>query len=593
MIEALSAFGVAALTSFLLTPQVRAVAIRLRLVARPQTERWGRRVVAKCGGLAIYAGVLAGAWRFVPRTGEWLGLAAASTLLVIWGLVDDVRGLRPPAKILGQVIAASFLVGAGIRIESLPWPLLAIPLTIFWIVMVTNALNLLDNMDGLACGVAAISALVLFGCSQMFHNVAVSRTSLAIAGACLGFLPYNFYPAKIFMGDCGSMLLGFGLAALSIQGTWGHASNLFLVLLVPVLVLAVPIFDTTFVAISRRISGRAIWRGGTDHTSHRLVFLGWPERRAVLVLYGISTVLGGFAFFILNVNLYVSTILVFLTVTVAVIFGAFLAHLPVYQAEAETAPARDSRVQLSATYPYKRRVVEVLFDIVLICAAYFIAYVIRFEGTLSEGYRALLVQSLPWVIPIQLAAFFASGVYGGIWRYAGMRDVVNIARGVFFGVVFSVLALLLQFRFIGYSRSLFVIDGLVLLVLVAGSRVGLRLFREYLLNAADRGRKRAIIVGAGDAGEFLLRELRNNRRLDYRAVGFVDDDPVKIGRRIHGVPVLGNRWSLPTLIQQWRVDEVFVAIPSAHWQAIEEISQICEGCGVPYRRVQRMIEPRT
>ncbi len=588
----LSVFGVAALTSLLLTPQVRAVAIRMRLVAWPKSERWGRRVVAKCGGLSIYAATVSALWMVAPRTSEWIGYAVAATLLVAWGVIDDVKGLSPPVKILGQVIAASIVAGTGTSIESVPWPALSVPLTIFWIVLVTNAVNLLDNMDGLACGVAAISAMVLFGCSQMLGNAPVSLGSLAIAGACCGFLPHNFHPAKIFMGDCGSMFLGFSLAVLSVHGTWGHASNLFLVLLVPVLVLGVPIFDTAFVAINRRLSGRAIWRGGTDHTSHRLVFLGWPERRAVLMLYGISAVLGGLAFAMLNVNLYVSTIVVFLTVAVIVMFGIFLAHLPIYQEDPEVVGTESKdRVQLSASYPYKRRIVEVLGDVMLICASYFIAYVIRFEGVLSPADRVLLVQSLPVVIPVQLVAFFACGVYGGIWRYVGMRDVVNIFRGVFFGTVFSVLVLLLRSRFIGYSRAVFVVDALVLLVLMAGSRVALRLFREYLMNTVEHRGKRAIIVGAGDAGEVLLRELRNNRGLDYRPVGFIDDDPAKIGRSIHGVPVLGNRWSLPMLIEQLRVDEVFMAIPSAHRQAVEEISQICEGCGVPYRRMQRMVDP--
>ncbi|MDP2943225.1 MAG: MraY family glycosyltransferase, partial [Candidatus Omnitrophota bacterium] len=292
------------LLSVLLTPLVKIIATKLGIVARPKEDRWHQKVVPLLGGLSIYASFLISCLLFLPKSSIPLGLIVGVTSIFILGLIDDIKGLSPQNKIIGQIVCASLAIIFGVIIKIIPLPIVAIPLTILWIVGIANAFNLLDNMDGLSSGVAVIAAMTLFVCSLILKNYEVAGASLILAGATLGFLPYNFYPAKIFMGDCGAMFIGFALACLTIQGTWKEASNLFIVLFTPVLALAVPIFDTAFVAITRKIDGKSIAKGGRDHTSHRLVFLGLPEKKAVIILYIISAIFGLAALASLFVKIY-------------------------------------------------------------------------------------------------------------------------------------------------------------------------------------------------------------------------------------------------------------------------------------------------
>ena len=189
-------------------------------------------------------------------------------------------------------------------------PVLTVLVTMAWIVVVTNAFNLLDNMDGLSAGTAAIAALVLATEAVTRGDAAGAGLALAVGGAALGFLPYNFHPARIFMGDCGSMVLGYALAVVSIAEPWRDSTNLLLTLAVPFLVLAIPLFDTMFVTITRTMSRRPISQGGRDHTSHRLVFLGLPEPKAVLLLYALSLGMGALALFAASQGIYTMLVII-------------------------------------------------------------------------------------------------------------------------------------------------------------------------------------------------------------------------------------------------------------------------------------------
>jgi len=215
------------------------------------------------------------------------------------GLLDDKFGTIPVVKFLVQLGVASALVSFGIRLRILPTAV-AIPLTLVWIVMITNAFNLIDNMDGLSAGVAFIASMTIFLFSRMSGQATVPILALALAGACLGFLPYNFNPAVVFMGDCGSLFLGYILSVLAILGFWQKSSPIFPILTAPVLILGYAVFDTTLVTILRLKAGGRPWIGGRDHSSHRLVMLGLSERKAVLLLYALGILSSVFAFIMLR-----------------------------------------------------------------------------------------------------------------------------------------------------------------------------------------------------------------------------------------------------------------------------------------------------
>jgi UDP-GlcNAc:undecaprenyl-phosphate GlcNAc-1-phosphate transferase len=240
------------------------------------------------------------------------------------GFLDDKFGTLPKAKFLVQIGIALALVLLGVRLKILP-AIIAIPLTLVWIVMITNAFNLIDNMDGLSAGVAFIASMTIFLFSLNSGQATVPILALALAGACLGFLRYNFNPAKIFMGDCGSLLLGYILSTLAILGFWQNASPIFKTLTAPALILGYAVFDTTFVTILRLKAGGRPWVGGKDHSSHRLVKLGLSERQAVLLLYALGIIGSISAFIVLKTNLAIGVPLVVFLCMVAVAFGWILA----------------------------------------------------------------------------------------------------------------------------------------------------------------------------------------------------------------------------------------------------------------------------
>jgi UDP-GlcNAc:undecaprenyl-phosphate GlcNAc-1-phosphate transferase len=294
-------FALAAVGAALLTPLVIRLAWRLGAVARPRSDRWHQRSTALLGGIALYAASVAASALTLPHVARsapegpvsWLGLWAGATLVFILGLVDDRRGLGPSVKLPVQAIAGMLLVVSGVHVPCVASPWLAATLTLLWVVGITNAVNLLDNMDGVVAGVVAIAALALAVLDQGQGEVAV--LALCLAGACCGFLRYNFHPARIFMGDCGSLYLGFCISALSLMAGMRHEGNVTASLVVPAAVLVLPIFDTTLVIVSRRRHGRPVMQGGRDHTSHRLAALGLPERSVALLLYAGGAIQGAVA----------------------------------------------------------------------------------------------------------------------------------------------------------------------------------------------------------------------------------------------------------------------------------------------------------
>lgn len=228
------------------------------------------------------------------------GILVGASFVSFLGIWDDRWGLRPTLKLVGQILAALILVYTGVRTALFPWPLLDAALTVFWVVGITNAFNLLDNMDGLSGGVGAVAAafFTLLAAMSRPSQVLVAALSAAIFGVCLGFLVYNFNPATIFMGDAGALFIGYTLAAIGIKLRFlGNVT--FVTWMIPVLVLGVPIFDTTLVFVSRLRRGlNPLTTPGQDHTSHRLVAMGYTQREAVMILYLIGGALGVVAMFI-------------------------------------------------------------------------------------------------------------------------------------------------------------------------------------------------------------------------------------------------------------------------------------------------------
>jgi UDP-GlcNAc:undecaprenyl-phosphate GlcNAc-1-phosphate transferase len=268
--------------SLAITPAFRLLSQRLGQVARPQEDRWHSQSTALFGGLAIALVTLAGGL-MIPGAGQIAILIVSGALIAGFGFLDDVLSLKPSTKLIAQIIIASILLFFGFRLHWMQSMLGDAMLTVFWIVGVTNAFDLLDNMDGLCAGTAIIAGVFML--MGVVGGAGVTPDGLYLAtliGATAGFLVYNFYPASIFMGDTGSLFLGLNLAAMALvdKPRTGAATGLLPIVAGPVLPLLLPIFDTTLVTAMRMLSGRNPSRGGRDHTSHRLVAVGLSEPRA-------------------------------------------------------------------------------------------------------------------------------------------------------------------------------------------------------------------------------------------------------------------------------------------------------------------------
>ncbi|CEP67176.1 Glycosyl transferase, family 4 [Moorella glycerini] len=572
-----------------LTPLVMAFAHRVGMVARPKEDRWHKKPTALLGGVVIFVAFMAGMLAMGRGgRGETAFLLGALIIFVV-GLVDDIRALSPRMKMAGELLAAFIVVAAGIHFTTGLGAWVDWPLTLFWIVGITNAFNLLDNMDGLSAGTAAIAGVLLFIHTRIMGSPEVALAALMLSAASLGFLIYNFNPARIFMGDCGSLFLGFSLSVLTLLGTWTRYSvaNLIWSLAGPVMFLTVPIMDTTLVSIVRALNGRPISQGGRDHTSHRLVAIGLTERQAVLVLYAVSLAFGLLGVYLNRLNLpTVSVIFIFMTM-VAVYFAAFLAQVPVY-GNHELAVTTDGDLTRRKATAILRRLVESVADVVVLVVAYLAAYLLRYDGVLTPARMHLVVQSLPVVLPGFLLSFWFFGLYRNLLRYTGVYDLVAIFKGVIVGAAISMSGLTLLFRFAGYPRTVFVIYVLLLLILIPANRFFLRGFHQLFLSTSNREGRKVAIYGAGDAGEMVLRELLNNRQMGYVVVGFIDDDPAKHGFSIHGVPILGPATALEQIAASG-VEEVIVAMPSAPANRREEVIAMCKSLGLRYKVVERIV----
>jgi UDP-GlcNAc:undecaprenyl-phosphate GlcNAc-1-phosphate transferase len=317
-------FCVTLLVSAALTPLVKIIAVKTGYVVQPRQDRWHKKPTPLLGGIAIFLSFSASyllAFGFDRKT---MPVLIGGFLIFLLGLVDDLKRLNPQVKLIGQITVAAVLISLDVVIKIIPYPVIAIPVTFLWIVGITNSFNLLDNMDCLSAGTAAICALALFAFSLSSGDRSVALCSILLAGACAGFLFYNFNPASIFMGDCGSMFLGCTLAAIAIIGTVQHVSGLFVAVLIPLFILGIPIFDTVFVTFFRKVRGQPVSQGGRDHVSHRLVNMGLSERNAVLVLYVISALFGAGALFYNRISPFVIVICLILVILGLFYFGVFL-----------------------------------------------------------------------------------------------------------------------------------------------------------------------------------------------------------------------------------------------------------------------------
>jgi UDP-GlcNAc:undecaprenyl-phosphate GlcNAc-1-phosphate transferase len=570
----------------LCVPLVSRGARALGLYAFPSYDRWHRQAVPKVGGVAMIVPLLVviGLTGFDPALRP---LTVAVALMFLLGLVDDLRHIGPRTKLVGQMLVAATFLMLSPPIRIFGHPIADMVVAFGWIVLITNAMNLLDNIDGLAAGVSGIAGTSFLLVLYLGSGGASGPIALAVAafvGVAAGFLVYNFHPASIFMGDGGSHLLGSFLACATLVATSGRGAELATVAAIPVVLLLIPIFDTAFVAVSRGLAGRSAFLGGRDHTSHRLVALGIGERAAVLMLYGLTCAGGAVALGLLALPPGFAWGLVAIYVAALGVIGVYLGHIEVAKNPVAAPP-------LPSELASRHRVYEVALDALLLGAAYYFAFAVRFREPLFHEFLPAFSRSLPLVVGLQLLALWISGKYRQVWASVGPTEILTLVRGVALGVGASVIALLYISRFIGYSRWVFVLDAVLAPVLLIGARVVLNGIDQYVRVRRTKGAL-ALIYGAGRGGALAARELLQNHAVGLTPLGFLDDDPHKRRQAIDGLAVLGSLGDLERLLDEHphRIAAVVVAITDLPAGKFDHVCSACARRGVTVRRVRFALE---
>jgi UDP-GlcNAc:undecaprenyl-phosphate/decaprenyl-phosphate GlcNAc-1-phosphate transferase len=563
-----------------------------RLVAAPSGERWHERETPIFGGVGIFLGLAAGigaaiAIGAVDASSELLGILGGCTILFVAGLLDDAVTLKPLAKLAAQFAAAGVVLASGLSVEIIENDALAIGMGVLWLVGITNAFNLLDNMDGLAASLAAI-ACGYYALDAVTQNPSrlVLVLALALGLACAGFLPFNLRrgrSAAVFMGDSGSQVLGFALASLALASSWTVAGTTLATILLPLLVLAVPILDTALVTVRRLFEGRPVTRGGKDHTSHRLVYYGLSERQAVGALALVATALGAtaVAYNILN-NPRVTVFGVLVTFVLLVQFASALSDL---EEQSRRTGALPVHVTLRSLFVQPRRLVEIVVDFGAICTSFLTAYLVQVGGYGTAYQRAVFLTALPILLGTRYLLYVAFAVYRRVWRYAGLRDAAALAAATFLSAPVALFLLTLTWDLNDFPAEVFLVDALFCLVLVGSARLVLRVLPSLAARRVEA--HRVVVVGAGRSGRSLAREVAEQPT--SRVVGFVDDNPRLRRRRIHGVTVHGGFDELGRLLEQTRVDEVLVTTPDAPEERLAIVLAACRDAGVNCSFVRREI----
>ena len=598
----------AAVLSFALTPLAERIAWAVGAIDKPDPRKVHLKITPRMGGLAVIAAVdiilsLSCLVEWPMPIRYWapdelragLGLGILPILLV--SMLDDIRPVRALPKFAAQTVGASIAVWMGVSLGTtvhlLGHPVTlgfwSIPISILWLVGVTNAFNLIDGLDGLSAGMALISAVSLSGVFLLSGQKGMAAASLVLAGALVGFLPYNFYPARIFLGDTGSAAVGFCLACFALRG--GSTLSAGFATLLPVLVLGLPVAET-LISIARRIIHRiehsdagGVFEADRNHIHHRLLALGIDHRKAVIILYGVGLVVAGTGL----LSVLVSTRDLGLLL-VALLFAGLVGMARLGYDEFALI-RRGLVLRFYETPVLKRSLFVVFVDICLICLAVYGAMGLRYDDWELGPHRPMAFMLVALLAPVTVGTFWAFGLYRGAWRLASVDDFVRAswAAGVAAGLGFAAS------RFLPMHEapfSLFGIFALLEFALVNGSRASYRVLVLLKRRAATGGRP-ALIYGAGLGGVNARRELESNEEIGLRPVGFLDDDPEKLGRVVNGLKVYGPIESLPEARRATGARVLVVASWKIPGDRLRLAKEICAREAVEVNRMQISLRPLT
>jgi len=619
MLKYLILFLIASVFSLLLTPILRTVSRRVGALDLPGERKIHEQPIPRLGGLAIFIsfnlillivsqiGFFHFPQNFLKEIRFWWLLVASAIVLGL-GAVDDFRRMPPSVKFSFQIIAGLIVALTIYKIDMINLPfgtihlgMWSIPATVLWVVAITNAVNLLDGLDGLAAGTSFIVCAAVFGISLLQQNIGFAIFSVILAGSILGFLKYNFHPASIFLGDSGVYFLGFILSVLSLQG--GLKGTTTIAILIPIIALGLPIIDT-LLAMFRRLlkslhimevdqeknvvkffylDGWSMFKADRQHIHHRLLQIGFTQKKAVMILYGVSLILGGLALssvYFKNIN--------YALLLTAIGVASYIGISKLGYSEIQIL-SNGALLPLFNTPVVNRRILRVFVDIAIISFSYYFALMLRYEGNFAPV-KDYYLSTLPLVLATKIIIFHFSGLYRGAWRYTNISDLMRMVRAVVLGCVASALLLWMIPGYGVTSRAALIIDFNLLLFFVVGARSSFRILEHLQATKNHNEGRNVLIYGVGKGGVYALKEFLNNPGLGLSPVGFIDDDLRNQGKQVNGYPVLGTIDSIDKILEKNSISEVIVTSDHIPKEKLDRLSMICSSHQISLRRFQTRLE---
>jgi UDP-GlcNAc:undecaprenyl-phosphate/decaprenyl-phosphate GlcNAc-1-phosphate transferase len=496
------------------------------LASVQKSDRWSKDYGIPLVGGIVAAAALAG---FIGCILAFSGFRIPFPLLVslgcafgmfLLGLFDDLFELKSYQKFAGQIVIILVCIAFGVQ-AKITGTVFDLAISFFWYLGITNAFNLIDNMDGLSGGIALI-AFGFLGYYFFVDGEVLYLIFCIVLGASLSaFLLFNFKPAKIYMGDNGSLFFGFLLALFTIVGSNSKVSgqSIIGVIVFPVLLMLIPIFDTALVSITRKRRGQSPFQGGKDHLSHRLVMLGMSERQAVLFLYAVSFLLG-FLFIVLReVKFLPAIIIYFLIVLFVVLFGIYVGKIRIRSGEGEKKENGGDAggLSLKKTVLYKSQIVKISADLIIVAIAYYFSFLLRYGGDVPRGDMAVFRQTVVFIVLGKMIAFIVFRVYRTGSKFYSFQEIVSVVKAVTivnFGAI--LLFTIWRSKFGGISRGVFVIDWMLCILAVGGVKVFIRFFDELFFPLRTKNAKPLIFVGSMENYKILERILHMKNITDFK-----------------------------------------------------------------------------
>lgn len=611
------AFIVTLALSLVLTPLVMKLAVLVGAIDKPNQRKVHKVPTPRLGGVAIFFSFFGGLlclslYQPVGLSDFWISgregmmFLGAIVIVLFLGIWDDIRSLHPGQKFLVQLVLSIVIYFAGFSVSNVTnvfgsgtttLGYFDFPLTVLWIVGVTNALNLIDGLDGLAAGVALIAAGTILPISLLNGDQGTSILALLLVGSLFGFLRYNFNPAKIFLGDSGSLFLGFMLAVLSVKSSTKSSTGF--ALLVPILALGLPIMDTLLSMMRRFLNSfltentspeslvhrlKNMFQPDSSHIHHRLIGRGLTHRNAVLTLYIVSCLLGVGAFIITVTNNHIAS-LILLVVAGAIIIGVRqlkYKEMAVLQ-NGVLLPLYDKPIMSRESF-------QVFFDLAAIIISFSLAQFLSGWMSPADTTERNFLSLLAAITATQLAVFWFSGMYKRTFKILGMGDVLRTLKGVMFAIGASAVVLnTVHYPIEQEQIGTLIVDFFFLGLFVVGVRISFQVLL-YLSSQASKAGKKVVIYGADPNGILMLERMLEANIATWTPVGFLDDDPSLEGKYFNGYPVFGSHWNLPKLIKEKGIDEIVLCSENIKAEALRRMRNYAKKNNISVKRMRILFE---